>query len=215
MGGNIPKQFLPLGGRMVIERTIDAFDCHPLIDSIVVVIHPDHIDEMRSIVERNSWTKVEHVVPGGKERYHSSIAAIDCCSACHPDDHLLIHDAARPMITHEVITDTIQALSLHDAVAVGVPSVDTIWQIDPSSRNIVSVPVRSTLFMAQTPQAFRLKIIREAYLIARQDPHLSATDDCGIVMRYLPSLPIHIVEGDPSNIKITYPQDINKLNTSL
>jgi len=215
VGGDIPKQFLPLGGRMVIERTIDVFDQHPLIDAIVVVIHPAHLKEMHAIVGNNSWKKVAHIVPGGKERYHSSIAALDCCLYCDPDDKLLIHDAARPLLAQEVITRTIEELKNHDAVAVGVPSVDTVWHIDPSTKNIIDVPARSSLYMAQTPQAFRLSVIREAYRLAQQDPLLAATDDCGIIMRYMPHIPIHIVEGDPSNIKITYPQDILKINSQL
>lgn len=209
MGGGKPKQFLPVNGRMVIEHSVDAFEKNSLIDRIVIVMHPDWAEEMQAIVRRNGWKKVTDIVPGGKERYHSSMAAIECCRSCCDDDRLIIHDAARPWVSQRIITEVCQSLHNHRAIGVGVPVTDTIWMVSSGEgRTIQSIPDRALMYNAQTPQAFHLSTIREAYSLALQDPALKATDDCGIIVRYLPGTPIHIVPGENTNIKITFPEDI-------
>lgn len=209
MGGGKPKQFLPVNGRMVIEHSVDAFEKNSLIDRIVIVMHPDWAEEMQAIVRRNGWKKVTDIVPGGKERYHSSMAAIECCRSCGDDDRLIIHDAARPWVSQRIITEVCEALNTNKAIGVGIPVTDTIWMIsDEEGRSIQSIPDRALMYNAQTPQAFHLSTIREAYSLALQDPGLKATDDCGIIVRYLPGTPIHIVPGENTNIKITFPEDI-------
>lgn len=213
MGMDKPKQFADLGGRMVIECSIDAFDQAVGIDEVAVVIHPDWKDYMQSVVEKNSWRKVRRLIDGGTERYMSSLNAIAAYLDMPDDTNLIIHDAARPFVSQEVIARVVESLRHHEAVGVGIPSTDTVWEVrqdfDPTlSKFIVRIPERSTMWRAQTPQAFRLPLIRDAYQVALQDPQFRATDDCCVVRRYLPSVKVYIVEGEEQNRKITFKEDL-------
>ena len=209
LGGNLPKQYLTLRGKLVIEHTVEAFQQNPSVDGIIIVVHPDYVTFVRGLVEANDWIKVHQVVEGGKERSDSSLAAIAACQNQYgeaTDINLLIHDAARPLVSQRIITDVISALDCHKAVNVAVPSRDTILECDADY--ITHIPERSRFMLAQTPQGFRLSTIRQAFLLALQDPCFSVTDDCGVVSRYLPEERIYIVQGDYSNMKITFPTDL-------
>ena len=213
VGAEKPKQFLEVDGRQVIERSIDAFDQAEGIDEVAVVVHPEWMEYMRGVVSSNSWTKVKRLIEGGAERYMSSLNAIAAYIDCPDDTNLILHDAARPFVSQAVIARVIEALKWHEAVGVGIPSTDTVWEVrqdfDPQlSKFIVRIPERSTMWRAQTPQAFRLPLIRDAYQCALQNPQFRATDDCGVVRRYLPSVKIHIVEGEEQNRKITFKEDL-------
>lgn len=206
MGGSLPKQFLILGGKPIIQHSIDAFEKHISIDEICIIIHADFIQKIENIVRENSFKKVKHILPGGKERSDSSLAAISAYKN-EPNINLIFHDAVRPFVTEDIISNVISNLEKGNSVAVAIPTVDTIFQIDETDR-IVSVPKRDLLRRAQTPQAFSYKVIKKAYDIALKDPNFVATDDCGVVLKYLPSEAIYIVEGDESNIKITFEGDL-------
>ena len=213
VGGDKPKQFLDLDGRSIIERCIDAFEQAEGIDEVAVVVHPEWLEYMRGLLDANHWRKVKSLIEGGSERYMSSLNAIAAYIDCPDDTNLILHDAARPFVSHAVIARVVEALKWHEAVGVGIPSTDTIWEVrqdfDPHlSKFIVRIPERSTMWRAQTPQAFRLPLIRDAYQCALQDPQFRATDDCGVVRRYLPGIKIHIVEGEEQNRKITFKEDI-------
>ena len=213
VGASMPKQFLDIDGRSVIERSIDAFDQAAGVDEVAIVVHPDWKSHMEGLVNRNSWQKVKRILEGGAERYMSSLNAIAAYLDYPDDTNLILHDAARPFVSQEVIARTVEALRYHEAVGVGIPSTDTVWEVrqdfDPQlSKFIVRIPERSTMWRAQTPQAFRLPLIRDAYQCALQDPQFRATDDCGVVRRYLPSVKIHIVEGEEQNRKITFKEDM-------
>ena len=153
MGADRPKQFLPLQGRMVIEHSIEAFDKAPCVDEVAVVVHPDWLDFMSEVVARNHWPKLRRLIRGGSERYMSSLNAIKAYADAPADRLILFHDAARPWVSQEIIARVGEGLQHAQAVGVGVPSIDTIWQVDPNTHAIVSVPDRSTMYRAQTPQA--------------------------------------------------------------
>lgn len=205
LGGERPKQFLTVAGKMVIEHTIEAFHRNSRIDEIAIVTRADYVDEMREMIARNTYGKVRHVLCGGKERYHSSLAALE---AYHDDnDRLLFHDCVRPLVSQRIIDDCLDALDSYDAVDVAVPSTDTIIEVDEQG-NICRIPQRSRLRNVQTPQGFRRSVIRRAFDLALQDPEFMPTDDCSVVFRYLPDTRIRVVEGDTSNIKITYKEDL-------
>lgn len=212
MGLDRPKQFLPLCGRTVIETAVEAFVSAPGIERTAVVIHPDWQKEMQHIIDRNAWTKVLPLILGGSERYESSLNAVRAFDGWPDDTNLILHDAARPWVSQAVIRRVAEALEIHPAVGVGIPSTDTVWEALPpengGSPAIGRIPDRAIMWRAQTPQAFRLPLIRTAYQRALQDPLFKATDDCGVVLRYLPGVPIHIVEGEESNRKITFRADI-------
>ena len=122
---------------------------------------------------------------------------------------MLFHDAARPLVDQRIIADCVTTLAAHRAVGVAVPSSDTIAMA--SDGVMTAMPRRDSLVRLQTPQGFRLSVIRRAHELAAADPgfgDLPATDDCGIVLRYLPDVRVHVVPGSERNLKITFPRDL-------
>ena len=246
VGGNTPKQLLPLqDGKSVLEHAVDAFEQSPYIHEICIVMHPDYIMHAEQMLLANAWQKVRHIIPGGKERWESSVNAIrqvrgerlevkgketNCqlpIANSHNTVNLLLHDAARPFVSQDIIARVCEALEEHEAVTVAIPSTDTVYEM--ADGKVVRIPQRSTIMRAQTPQAFRLELIAEAY--AKAFPHLFTTqlggkegglssplsggvgggfptDDCGIVHEHMPQVSIYIVEGEEQNKKITFKEDI-------
>jgi 2-C-methyl-D-erythritol 4-phosphate cytidylyltransferase len=204
MGGPEPKQFIKVAGNPILEHSIRAFSANPGIDEIVIVCHADYLDLASGIAK--PYPKVKHVVPGGKERYDSSLAAIRLYRD-HPQDNILIHDAVRCLVSQRIITDCLNALQKFEAVDVAVPCTDTICEVN-SDGHIVRIPARSSLRNVQTPQGFRLNTIAKAYELGLKDPEFITTDDAGVVHRYLPDTPIYVVKGESTNIKITFPEDL-------
>lgn len=205
MGATLPKQLLPLAGRTVLEHSIAAFDASPLIDDVVVLMHPDFLAEARAVGA--SFAKVRAVVAGGRTRNESTQAALDALTGlAAADDKVLFHDAVRPLVDAATIERCVAALDAHDAVYVAIPTIDTI--IESEGTRLVAVPDRRRLHRGQTPQGFRLVTIRDAYATAWRDPGFEATDDCSVVLRYAPDVPVHLVEGSPLNLKITEPVDL-------
>ena len=213
-GLSTPKQFLPLGGKTVLEHSVNTFNNHPGIDQVVIVTASEFIDRVQSMVTANKWAKVTAVLPGGKERFDSSLAAVRHFSD-KPDSVMLFHDAARPLVSADIITDTLNAMETYDAVDVAIPAVDTIVQCDKAGTCMESIQDRSLLWRMQTPQGFRQKTIARAYEIALKDPQFTATDDCGTVLRYLPDVKVGIVRGNERNIKLTYSGDLSLLEFLL
>ena len=218
VGGQTPKQLLPLqDGRSVLEHAVDAFEQAACIDEIAVVMHPDWMEEARQICERNSWQKVQKIIPGGTERWESSWHALLAFSDQPSNACLWFHDAARPFVSQRILSDVAKALEQHEAVTVAVPVTDTIYRIknyELKIKNSVelpvveSVPARSEFMRAQTPQAFRYEVAFDAYVKAISEDEVLATDDVGIVRKYAPKHPVYIVLGDEQNKKITYKEDL-------
>ena len=232
VGGNTPKQLLPLpDGHSVLEHAVNAFEQSPQIHEVCIVMHPDYIAYAEQMLLANAWQKVRHIIPGGKERWESSVNAIRAYLStvnCQLSTvNLLLHDAARPFVSQQIIANVCEALKEHEAVTVAIPSTDTVYEMVDGK--VARIPQRSTIMRAQTPQAFRLELIAEAY--AKAFPHLFTTqlgkkeggssspllggfgggfptDDCGIVHEYMPNIPIHIVLGEEQNRKITFKEDI-------
>ena len=224
VGGNTPKQLLPLAdGRSVLEHAVNAFEQSPHIDEVCIVMHPDYIAYAEQMLLANAWQKVSQIVPGGKERWESSVNAIRLLGdkairreANGEEVNLLLHDAARPFVSQEIIARVCEALEEHEAVTVAIPSTDTVYEMVDGK--VARIPQRSTIMRAQTPQAFRLELIAEAYakalgvdicdIQACSACHLPATDDCGVLFNHMPMTPIHIVLGEEQNKKITFKEDI-------
>lgn len=213
VGGNLPKQLLPLAdGKTILEHSVDAFDEADCVDEVCIVMHPDYICEAEKMLRENSWKKVRHIIPGGKERWESSVNAIRKYQEVLSADeflkaNILLHDAARPFVSQRIITDVCKALEEHEAVVVAIPSTDTVYEMQDSC--VARIPNRSTIMRAQTPQAFRLPLIAEAYAVETQYiASVQATDDCGVVHKNLSNIPIHIVLGEEQNKKITFKEDI-------
>lgn len=209
LGLSTPKQFFKVAGKMVIEHTVDIFEHNARIDEIAIVSNPYYVSEMENIVLRNRWRKVKRVLRGGSERSDSSLAAIHAYEGCG-ESNLVFHDAVRPLLSQRVLDEVLDALSTHEAIDVAVPSADTIIEVEDNC--ICSIPDRSRLRRGQTPQAFDTATIAEAYRKAMSDPDFRATDDCGVVRRYLPDVPIYVVKGEESNMKLTYREDTYMLD---
>ena len=209
-----PKQFLPLGGKTVLEHSVQTFHDHPGIDEVVIVTATEFIERVQAIVKANGWIKISAVLPGGKERYDSSLAAVRHFSD-RPDSVMLFHDAARPLVSERIITDALKAMEQYDAVDVAIPAVDTIVQCNAAGTEMESIQNRNLLWRMQTPQGFRQNTIAKAYEIALKDPGFTATDDCGTVLRYLPGVKVGIVHGSERNIKLTYADDLSLLEFLL
>ncbi|MGZ2370481.1 IspD/TarI family cytidylyltransferase [Ancylomarina sp. YFZ004] len=208
MGAYLPKQFLKIAGKSIIEHSIAIFEKHAGISEVCVVIHSNFVADVERIVSEAGFKKVNKILCGGKQRSDSSMAAISAYEN-EQDVNLIFHDAVRPFVNQSIIDDVLAGLAAGKSVAVAIPSTDTIFKLN-DKKCIESVPPRDFLYRAQTPQAFSCKIIKQAYDLALNDPNFRATDDCGVVLRYMPNEAIHIVEGDEKNIKITFEQDLAK-----
>jgi 2-C-methyl-D-erythritol 4-phosphate cytidylyltransferase len=184
LGAGMPKQLLTLGGQTLIERCVAAFEAAPGVDEILVVMARGYTGQVRELVA--GYQKVIAVIEGGTTRPESTRAALAeiAESSSGADCGVLLHDAA----------------------GVAVPASDTMVLTENGVMH--SVPPRERLFRCQTPQCFRLSVIARAHELAAADPDFAPTDDCGVVLRYLPGTPVHIVPGSERNMKITYPQDL-------
>jgi 2-C-methyl-D-erythritol 4-phosphate cytidylyltransferase len=210
-GGNLPKQFEKIGERTILERSVAAFDDHPQVDEIVVVIHQDYIEYTQKLLR--GFSKVKAVIQGGETRSRSSFAGIEFFKDYQPDTKILIHDAARPFVSEKIITNVITALDTHSAVNVALSVPDTVIETDNSGK-MKAIPERSSLKLVQTPQGFILSVIKLAYETAFKDPGFAATDDCGVVFKYMKEIDIFIVEGEKTNIKITTRSDLDHFSKS-
>ena len=211
MGGPLPKQFLEVNNRTILEYTIDKFEHAECIDEIAIVTHPDYVDKMQQIISSNPWKKVTQVLLGGKERTDSTLLALRAYT--NEDDRLLIHDGVRPMVSQQIIKKVCSALSEYNVVNLAIPAVDTIIEVKDGV--MVAAPRRDLLRQVQTPQGFKRETLALAYEKALADPDFMATDDCGVVFKYHPASPIKIVDGETSNIKITYKEDLEILKKHL
>ena len=196
----VKKQYLELKGRSVLSYTLEKFQLSDSVDDIVLVVGKEETGFVQDeIVDKYSFSKVKAVVAGGKERAESvknGLSLID--ESC---DVVLIHDGVRPFLSEALIDRCISAANEYGACIAAVPVKDTI-KISDKVGFVAQTPDRSSLWAAQTPQAFKYEIIKKAY----ECPDLKATDDsmlaeaCGVKVK--------IVEGEYENIKITTPEDM-------
>jgi 2-C-methyl-D-erythritol 4-phosphate cytidylyltransferase len=205
LGSNIPKQYLKVKDKMIIEYTIEVFQNHKEIDEIAVVGHSNYIELLEESVASNRYTKVKKILCGGSERYESSVNGIKAYDDGE-EKIMLFHDAVRPLVSAQMISDSIKKLNAYNAVGVGVLTTDTIWEVEDNT--IKNIPDRNGFYRAQTPQSFKFSIIKKAYDLALCQETIVASDDCGIVKRYLPQEEIGLVNGDVTNIKITQKEDL-------
>jgi 2-C-methyl-D-erythritol 4-phosphate cytidylyltransferase len=219
LGAGMPKQLLTLGGTTLIERCVAAFEAAPGVDEILVVMAAGYVEQVRDILASCGFAKVSGVIAGGVRRSDSTRVALAAIAGGVPgasemqggsdpaDCVVLLHDAARPLVDQRIIADCVAALRVHQAVGVAVPASDTIVIVSEDGV-MLSMPRREMLQRCQTPQCFRLPVIARAHELAAADPGFTPTDDCGVVLRYLPDVPVHIVPGSERNIKVTYSQDL-------
>lgn len=211
MNSDIPKQFLTAGGKPVIIHTLEKFQAAESIDAVTVVCAEGYIGYCRELVDAWNITKCLSVIPGGAERYDSSRKGVEealriakSLKTNEPDVTVLIHDAARPFIGERIINENIANASALGACETVSPMNDTV--IRGKDGFAEAVVDREDLFKVQTPQSFRLDVIKEAF--ERYDPAVDGpvTDDASLVLRL--GGKVALVNGSPLNIKITTPEDL-------
>ena len=201
-GNELPKQFVKIAGKTVLEHTIEIFENAPEIDNICVVITPEYRYVAENILLKNNYKKVVSLLNGGETRKDSSYIGIS--SIIEKDANVIIHDCARPFLSQRIIKDYVEALKNYDAIDVAIPTADTIIEVDEKN-TIKNIPVRANLRRGQTPQCFKLSVIKKAHELSKNDKNF--TDDCGLIVKYN-LCDVYVVEGEIENIKITYPSDI-------
>jgi len=195
----VDKIFTPLGNRPVLARTVYPFECHPIIDRIVIVLNVERIIAGQRLAAYEKWRKVTDIVPGGERRQDSVVNALLCLE--NDAKWVFIHDGARPMMRLQQIDDGIQAAQETGAAVCAVPVTDTIKSATDAGFVEQTLP-REKLFAVQTPQVFRFDIIKRAYAAA-EDP---VTDDASLVEKL--GVPVKFFQGSYGNIKITTPENL-------
>jgi len=197
------KQFLALAGKPILAHTLDKFETCPLIRSICLVVALEDMDYcLKEIVEEYRFHKISQIVPGGKQRQESVKNGIEALPG--DTEIVAIHDGVRPLVTREIIEESIHAAARFQAVVIAIPVKDTIKQVDPKGIVLKTLD-RETLWQVQTPQTFQAKVIREAFHRAMEDGFLG-TDDASLVERL--GVEVHVLPGSYTNIKITTPDDL-------
>ncbi len=206
LGLDVPKQMVKIAGKTILEHTIDAVHGCDAVDEVVLMMAAGWTEQAATLVGRR-YPRLTRILEGGATRNESTRRVLDALGDLPGDTKVLLHDAVRPLLDERIIVDCIRALDRYDAVDVVIPSSDTIVEVDEDGV-ITAVPDRSRLRRGQTPQAFRLEVIRDAYDRAALDPGFASTDDCSVVLRYRPDVPICTVEGAEHNMKVTQPVDL-------
>jgi 2-C-methyl-D-erythritol 4-phosphate cytidylyltransferase len=210
-GTAVPAVLAPLAGKPVIEHSVAAFETAPRVGEILVVAPPSLAAQVRWLLAAGGYRKVSRVIEGGATRTESARRAIAALGDA--DRLLLIHDAARPLVSQRVIEDCITALGSHGAVCAAVAAADTMVAVEKDL--ITERPPRDRLRCRQTPQGFRLPVIRRGYELALADPASEPADDCGIVLRYLPGVAVRLVQGSEQSFPVTRAADIDIAETLL
>lgn len=195
----IDKALALLGGEPVIVQTVKAFQSCPAIEEIVIVTRQDLLEKMVELTE--DFPKVKAVVVGGADRTQSVLCGLQALS--EKVQLAAIHDGARPLITPDLITKTVSAADFHGAAAPAIPVKDTIKTVQ--NHWVYGTPDRSSLRAVQTPQVFYLPDLLTA-LYTGISQGAAFTDDCSALERM--GIPVYLVDGQESNIKITTPMDL-------
>lgn len=201
-GGEVPKQFVSLSGRPLIAHTLSRFESFESVLEIIIPASRDQIERVESIVVDECLAKCR-VIEGGATRAESVLAGLEMLSSSPDDSVVAIHDAVRPFVTRAMFDRLVAAMEEHDGAFPGVPVTDTIHVID--GRLVVDSPPRESLVGAQTPQLFRLGLVRRVLQEAERSG-VRPTDEVSAVA--MTGARVTVVEGDPSNLKITRPEDL-------
>ena len=199
LGAGVPKQLLEIGGRTILQQTVDAFRSHPRISEVIVALPPALAGGPPA------WLGDVKVIEGGATRQASVANAFD--AVARDSQIVLVHDAARPFVGPDVISRAIDGARDHGAAIVAVPVHDTVKRVERTNAApvIVETLSRDTIYMAQTPQAFRREVLEKAVAVGRSG--IEATDEAALAERA--GYAVHIVPGDTANVKITTAADLD------
>ena len=195
IGGDIPKQFIKIEGKEILSFSVDLFNNHTQIEEVIIVVHVEWMEHVKKNYPNSK------VVTGGETRQKSVKNGLAKCSS--QTTHVLIHDAARPLISSKIITSCINALENADAVAPIMDSSNSLVEWDGREANYTD---RDKIKEVQTPQCFKKEVIQKAL-----DMEIEATDEIGLVLKSKVSHKIDFVHGSHENIKITYKKDVDNL----
>lgn len=204
MKSKVQKQYLLIKDKPVLYYTLEAFEKSNLISEIVLVTGKEEIEYCRKeIVEKYGFGKVQKIIAGGKERYHSVYNGI---LAIKEADYVFIHDGARPFVDEAMIQRVYDAVEVHQACVAGMPVKDTI-KIADEEGCAAQTPDRRKVWQVQTPQTFSYSLIKEAYEKLMEKEPEGITDDA-MVVETMTDHRVKLVEGSYQNIKITTPEDL-------
>lgn len=205
-GADVPKQFIRLAGEPILLRSVRAIAAAG-VDQLIVVTHPSWVAETREILDQGLLSRPVAIVTGGVTRNESTRRGLAALEA-DDDDVVVVHDAVRPLVSREVILRSIEPVlsGRADGVDTVIPSADTLVVV--RGDDVVEIPERARFRRGQTPQTFRVLVLRQAYEAAAAAGDLTATDDCSLVLRHVPNARIVAVAGDEMNLKITTGTDL-------
>lgn len=203
MGSKVSKPYIEIWGRPLVTYTLDAFQAHPHIDEIVMVVRKEDLDYCRkNIVDKYRFTKVKAVVAGGKERQDSIFLGMSLLD--EKTEWVVVHDGARPLVTKEILERALKTAWQKGSAVVGVPAKDTIKKVN-DDLTVSETPERKTLWQVQTPQIFRKETLLNAYEQSTLN-NWQVTDDASLVEKL--GEKVYMVKGEYTNIKVTTPEDI-------
>lgn len=201
VGGSVPKQFITCNKKELLAYTLEVFQRNKLIHEIAIAVHPDYTSKVVKIKKKYGLAKLTRIVSGGKERQDSVFAALASLEAA-PNDLIVVHDAARPLLPQQTLTNAIKHAKAHGSALVAIKAKDTLLQVDNEAWQY---PDRNHIFYVQTPQIFRYSELLSAYTLANKNNY-AATDE-SMVMHYA-GFPVSIVEGSLLNFKVTTKEDL-------
>ncbi|MBE8182004.1 MAG: 2-C-methyl-D-erythritol 4-phosphate cytidylyltransferase [Candidatus Portiera sp.] len=220
----MPKQFVPLAGKPLVNYSLETFASSPKVSSLIVVIPSASQDffaeKIHKTLSNTVKDKLDKPVIGGDTRWTSAANGLDALNDISDEDCLVaIHDAARPFVSLQLIDKCISAAAANDGSALAMPITDTLGfapEGNSSARYLKDTPPRSAYYAMQTPQIFRASLLRKAYAWVKQQTNpQNFTDDCSIILAYNKLLKIAIVEGSSDNMKLTYSADSHGLEAIL
>lgn len=198
MQSALPKQFIGLNGKPVLMHTLEAFAASPLQPQLIVVLHASYHALWKELCAVHNFVIKHALIAGGETRFHSVKNAID--QIIDKNVLIAVHDAVRPLISPAVIDEAYNCAEAHGSAVVAVKSRDSVRQLKGDSSQSLN---REGIYLVQTPQTFQSEILREAY---QQPFDPKFTDDASVVEQL--GIKIQLIEGNYSNIKITFPDDI-------
>ncbi len=194
----VDKVFAPLAGKPALAWVVEVFQTCSLIKEIVIVLAKEKVSRGREMAQQAGWNKVTHVCPGGPRRQDSVCEGLQHLGPC---DYVVIHDGARPCLTVDLIELGLAEARATGAAIAAIPASDTVKQVD-SQKEIVRTIFRNEVWLAQTPQVFKVEILKKAYQKVAED----VTDDAGLVERL--GHKVRVYMGSYQNIKITTKEDL-------
>lgn len=216
MGKDIPKQFLDAAGKPIIIHTIGKFLACPDIDNIVVGVHPEWTDYLEDLCGKYFEGSPRILITaGGASRNDTIVRIIEKAKENFDVDDetvFVTHDAVRPFVSPDIIKENIRAAEEYGICGTVIPATDTITR-SADGEFITDIPLRSEMYRTQTPQSFRYGLFKNIYASLSEEELESATDICRLF--FLRGCKIKLVEGSPSNFKITYPTDLKMADILL